>query len=244
MTPVLALALATRTDRDALAEAGRSHATRSLPAALTRLAAVATVTFGEDPTGGLRDVALHARNDLGGEGELACWTERRLADLFAAGGRLVTFGGRAMLLPVRLALIRARSLGGAGVARWVEDPGGRHLDLADACGGAAALRDVAAALGFGVPGASARHLVPPLSSGVGASAEVEACMLAMLHVHLEAERLGDATVLSRGMVALGRRIEEDAVGRPALAPLLGCPLLRRALRRSSAPDRAVPELRP
>lgn len=225
MTRSLVLDVETRIDRASLATSGRSSAPRDMPAPLQVLTAAAMLSFDLDPSGAFSGFRLDSLE--AGERDVAAMAERALADVHAGGGELVTFNGVHDLGVVRFALLRSRQLGGGGAARWLADGDGRHRDLmpeASAGGRWPRLVDVAAGLRF----APLRLLGGPLD-GAG-KAELDVALTMLLHIHLVAERMGDAKVLARGALTFGRFLAGAAPKRPHLSAILDSPLYANASR--------------
>ena len=220
----LVLDIETRTDRLLLAASGRRAAPRDMPAALQTVAAAALLAFDVDDFGrysGFRLSGLHV--DQCDEATLVGVCERELCDLFSAGGELVSYNGAHDLAVLRLALLRSLQVGGGGVARWLDDPGGRHADLMKAVAGAERwprLADLSSALGFG-PGLRMDGVGIPCERQ---KAEVDVVRTLLLHMFLEAERMGDPTVITFGAIALGRFVNASARRHPHLRAILKSPL--------------------
>lgn len=225
MTRCLVIDIETKVDRMALAASGRRTAPRDMPAPLQVLTAVGMLSFVRDQAGQLSDFALASHQvSAGGEAAVAAATEIELRRLHAAAGELVTFNGHHDLTVLRLALLRGRMFGGAGVAPWLAAPADRHRDLMLEVSGEgrwSRLADLAAGLGFAGPSIAVTAIE---AGGETAKAELDVCLTTLLHIHLDAERRGDAAGLARALLAFGRFLAARAPRARHLAGLLKSPL--------------------
>lgn len=224
MTRCIVLDIETRVDRAALAATKRGRAPSDMPPPLQIVTAAATMTFERDPFGRFERFRLASQD--GPEAVLASTIETQLASVYAGGGDLVTYNGAHDLTVLRFALLRGRIFGGRGVDRWLGNDGNRHQDLMRKAAGDdrwPRLVDLAAGLGFAPSGAIS---VGDLSGR--AKAEQDVALTMLVHIHFEAERLGDVGVLVKGAVGLGRYLLSLAMQRPHIAAILNSPLYANA----------------
>lgn len=166
----------------------------------------------------------------GREADVVAFAERELARAWSRGGDLATFNGGHDLGVLRFALLRAGMLGTGGVRRWLDPPHGRHRDLMlEAAGGGRwpRLGDVAAGLGFAPPSFC---LSAADAGSVRAKAEVDVALTALLQMHLDGERHGDARAMARSLLSFGRFLASRASGNPHLAAVLASRLYASASR--------------
>jgi hypothetical protein len=227
----IVLDVETRVDRLLLAASGRSSTPRDMPAPLLSITAAATLAFEEVECAGVRDMRLEGECATAqSEPAMLLRLERALARTWSEGGVLVTFNGMHDLSVLRLALLRHRMLGFGGVARWLETPGDRHLDVMRMVARGdrwPRLADVAAALGFAAQesGRSGERI-----SRERRKAELDVVQTLLLHVHLRAERSGDARALATGIRSIGSHLARQLDRSPHLEALLRAPVFSSRLR--------------